>query len=143
MYLHARIAARLARQKRRQKHPNREAVGASWGNATQERSAKAAVFIDLTGAGSMNPENEALKPLALAALLLSSAVLFGMSPARAHDPSPNTTASRPAKTPTGQTSEPSAAPPASRTQTTGESNQDATTQKMNEDEKKKVNTEGK
>jgi hypothetical protein len=46
--------------------------------------------------------------------------------------------------PTGQTSEPNtAAPPARRTQTTGESNQDATTQKMNEDEKKKVNTEGK
>jgi hypothetical protein len=93
----------------------------------------------------MNHKPEALKPLALVALLLSSAVLFGMSAATAQtNESPNATASRPAKMPSGQTSEPNtAAPPARRTQTTGESNQDATTQKMNEDEKKKVDTEGK
>jgi hypothetical protein len=90
----------------------------------------------------MNHQRE-VKRLPLVALLLSSAILFGMSAALAHDPSPDTTASRPAKTPTGQSSEPSAAPPATRTQTTGEANHDATIKKMNEDEKKKINTAGK
>lgn len=90
----------------------------------------------------MNHQRE-VKPLALVVLLLSGVILFGMSAATAHDPSPDTTASRPAKTPMGQTSEPSAAPPATRTQTTGEGNPDPTIKKMNEDEKKKVNTEGK
>jgi hypothetical protein len=92
----------------------------------------------------MNHQPEALKPLAFTTLLLSSAILFGMSAVTAQtNAPPNATASRPAKTPTGQTLEPSAAPPATRTQTTGESNHDATIQKMNEGEKKKVNTEGK
>ena len=56
---------------------------------------------------------------------------------------PGTTATRPAETPQGQTSIPNASPPATRTQTTGESNQNPTVKKMNEDEKKKLETEGK
>jgi hypothetical protein len=92
----------------------------------------------------MKHRPEAVKPLAFTALLLSSAITFSMSAVTAQtNAPPSATASRPAKTPTEQTSEPSAAPPATRTQTTGESNHDATIQKMNEDEKKKVNTEGK
>lgn len=92
----------------------------------------------------MNQTSEGLKPVALAALLLSSAILFGMQPAAAQtNASPNTTASRPAKTPTEQTSEPNSAPPATTTQTTGEASHDATIQKMNEDEKQKVETKGK
>jgi hypothetical protein len=56
---------------------------------------------------------------------------------------PNTTATRPAKTPPEQTSVPNASPPATRTQTTGEASQDPTIKKMNEDEKQKVETKGK
>lgn len=56
---------------------------------------------------------------------------------------PGATATRPAKTPAEQTSIPNASPPATTTQTTGESRQDPTIKKMNEDEKKKVETGGK
>jgi hypothetical protein len=44
---------------------------------------------------------------------------------------------------TEQTSIPNAAPAATTTQTTGQSNQGPTVKKMNEDEKKKIETEGK
>ena len=57
--------------------------------------------------------------------------------------SPGTTAARPAKTGPEQTSVPNAAPPATTTQTTGESNQSPTVKNMNEDGKKKLETEGK
>ena len=57
--------------------------------------------------------------------------------------SPGTNATRPAKAGPEQTSVPNAAPPATTTQTTGESNQSPTVKKMNEDEKKKIETEGK
>lgn len=62
--------------------------------------------------------------------------------AQANQP-PNTTATRPAKTPPGQTSIPNDSPAATRTQTTGASDQDATVKKMNQDEKRKVDTKGK
>ena len=92
----------------------------------------------------MNQRREGLKPVAFTALLLSSAILFGAQTATAQTGvSPDATASRPAKTPTGQTSEPNAAPPATTTQTTGEASHDATIRKMNEDEKQKVDTKGK
>jgi hypothetical protein len=92
----------------------------------------------------MNHKAGTLKSVALAALLLSSAILFGTYAATAQtSTSPNATASLPAKTPTEQTSVPNAAPPATTTQTTGEANHDATVQKMNEDEKQKVDTKGK
>lgn len=56
---------------------------------------------------------------------------------------PDATATRPAKTAPAQTSVPNASPPATTTRTTGESHQDATVKKMNRDEKRKVDTEGK
>jgi hypothetical protein len=92
----------------------------------------------------MNQKSEGRRSVALAALLLSSAIVFGVQTAVAQTSAPpNTTASRPAKTPTEQTSAPSAAPPATTSQTTGESSRDATTEKMNQDAKQKVETEGK
>ena len=57
--------------------------------------------------------------------------------------SPGTNAARPAKNGPEQTSVPNSSPPATRTQTTGESNQSPTVKKMNDDEKKKIETEGK
>jgi hypothetical protein len=62
--------------------------------------------------------------------------------AQANQP-PDATATRPAKTAPAQTSVPNASPPATTTKTTGESHQDATVKKMNRDEKRKVDTEGK
>jgi len=53
------------------------------------------------------------------------------------------TATRPAKAGPEQTSVPNAAPPATTTQTTGATNQDPKVKKMNDDESKKVETEGK
>ncbi len=55
----------------------------------------------------------------------------------------STTATRPEKTPSSQTSVPSAAPPASTTQTTGSTNQPSTVKSMNEDASAKTNKEGK
>jgi hypothetical protein len=81
---------------------------------------------------------------ALAALLLSSAFLWQTQAATAQTTSPPAaTATRPAKTPSGQTSLPNASPPATTTQTTGEASRDPTIKKMNEDEKHKVDTKGK
>jgi hypothetical protein len=57
--------------------------------------------------------------------------------------SPGANATQPAKTGPEQTSIPNGSPPATTTQTTGESSQSPTVKKMNEDEKKKVETEGK
>jgi hypothetical protein len=56
---------------------------------------------------------------------------------------PPATATRPARNPTEQSSVPSNAPPATTTQTTGEVSGDPTVEKMNEDEKAKVETKGK
>ena len=83
------------------------------------------------------------KITALAALV-SSVLLANVHEAAAQaNPPPSATATRPATTPPAQTSLPNASPPATTTQTTGESNQDATIKKMNEDEKQKVDTKGK
>jgi hypothetical protein len=57
--------------------------------------------------------------------------------------SPDTTATRPAKTPPDQTSIPNASPPATTTQTTGQTNQDPTVKEMNAKEKSKVERIGK
>jgi hypothetical protein len=92
----------------------------------------------------MNMKPTTLTPLALAASLLSGAFLLNIHPAEAQNNSaPSTTATRPAKTPTGQTSVPNASPPTTTTQTTGEVSRDPTIKKMNEDEKRKIDTEGK
>jgi cytoskeletal protein RodZ len=56
---------------------------------------------------------------------------------------PGTTATRPSKTGPEQTSVPNDSPSATITQTTGASNQSPAVKKMNEDEKKKLETEGK
>jgi hypothetical protein len=56
---------------------------------------------------------------------------------------PDATATRPTKDGPQQASTPNAAPPATTTQTTGESNQSATIKTMNDDGKKKLETEGK
>lgn len=56
---------------------------------------------------------------------------------------PDTTASRPEKGGPEQTSVPSAAPAATTTETTGETKQDPTVKKMNKDEERKVDKEGK
>jgi hypothetical protein len=86
----------------------------------------------------------ALTSLALAASLLSGAFLLSIHPAGAQNgPAPSATATRPAKTPTGQTSIPNTSSPATTTQTTGEVSRDPAIKKMNEDEKHKIDIEGK
>jgi hypothetical protein len=77
------------------------------------------------------------------AALISSVLLSNVQQVGAQTNPPAATATRPAATPQGQTSVPNDSPPATRTQTTGESNQNPTVKKMNEDEKKKVDTTGK
>jgi hypothetical protein len=85
-----------------------------------------------------------ITPLALAATLLSGAIFLNTNPAVAQNSSPpSTTATRPASVPTGQTSIPNNSPPATATQTTGEVSRDPTIKKMNDDEKRKIETEGK
>ena len=56
---------------------------------------------------------------------------------------PGANATRPAKTGPEQTSIPNANPPASVTQTTGASNQEPKVKEMNEEEKNKIEKEGK
>ena len=79
----------------------------------------------------------------LAALIASVLVSNVHEVAAQTSQPPDTTATRPAKTTPAQTSVPSAGPAATTTQTTGQSSQDATVKKMNEDEKQKVETKGK
>jgi hypothetical protein len=85
------------------------------------------------------------KPMTLAVSLLSSVIFLNLAAAAQAQTSspPSATATRPAKTPPEQTSVPNASPPAGTTQTTGQASQDPTIQKMNEDEKQKVDTKGK
>jgi hypothetical protein len=81
---------------------------------------------------------------ALAVTLLSSGLLLNTQAATAQTTSPpSATATRPATTPPGQTSMPNDAAPATTTQTTGETSRDPVVKKMNEDEKRKVEREGK
>jgi hypothetical protein len=86
----------------------------------------------------------AFRSTAMCAALLSVVVVLNVCAAEAQTTvSPGATATRPAKTPPEQTSIPNGNPPASTTQTTGETSQDPTIRKMNEDEKQKVDTKGK
>lgn len=81
---------------------------------------------------------------ALAAIfILASAVCFAPHHAAAEDKTPPATATRPSASGPDQSSVPSAAPPASRTQTTGQSGQDQTVKDMNARERSKVEREGK
>jgi hypothetical protein len=75
--------------------------------------------------------------------LVSSVLLWNVQEVAAQTNPPPATATRPATTAPAQTSVPNAGPPATTTETTGMSNQDATVKKMNEDEKQKVDTKGK
>ena len=78
------------------------------------------------------------------AALVSSVVLWNVQEVAAQTNPPPATATRPATTTSpAQTSVPNASPPATTTETTGVTNQDATVKKMNEDEKQKVDTKGK
>ena len=78
------------------------------------------------------------------ALLLPGVLLLSMQAVNAQSSSPPpATATRPAENTPGQTSVPNDSPPATRTQTTGQTNPDPTVKKMNEDAKRKTEREGK
>ena len=89
-------------------------------------------------------ENQMNTKVTTLAVLVASILIWNVQEVAAQtNPPPAATATRPAKTPPDQTSVPNASPPATTTQTTGQSNQDPTVKKMNEDEKQKVDTKGK
>jgi hypothetical protein len=77
------------------------------------------------------------------AALIASVLVSNVHEVAAQTSPPPSTATRQATTLPAQTSVPNTSPPATTTQTTGASNQDATVKKMNEDEKQKVETKGK
>jgi len=78
------------------------------------------------------------------ALLLPGVLLLSMQAVNAQSSSPPpATATRPAENTPGQTSVPNDSPPATRTQTTGQTNPDPTVKEMNEDAKRKTEREGK
>jgi hypothetical protein len=81
--------------------------------------------------------------VATLAALISSMLLSSVQEVASQTNPPPATATRPAETPQGRTSVPNASPPATRTQTTGESNQNPTVKKMNDEEKHEVDTTGK
>jgi hypothetical protein len=79
---------------------------------------------------------------ALTATLLASAFILAAHPVRAEDnAAPPATATRPSNP--DQTSLPSSAPPASTTQTTGQTSQEPKVKQMNAEEKSKIEREGK
>jgi hypothetical protein len=80
---------------------------------------------------------------ALAVSLLTSVLLNAQAATAQTASPPSATATRPATTPPGQTSIPNDSPPATTTQTTGEAPRDPVVKRMNEDEKRKVDTKGK
>jgi len=83
---------------------------------------------------------QSVRPFVIALSFLS----FQIGTASADDPSPpKTTATRPAKEHPAETSLPSNAPPATRTETTGSNSQDPTTKRMNERALKDLEKEGK
>jgi hypothetical protein len=84
-----------------------------------------------------------LNSTALVVLLMTSVFLYNAFATAQTTPPPSSTATRPATTPSGQTSLPTEGPPATTTQTTGEVSRDPVVKKMNEDEKQKVDTKGK
>lgn len=85
---------------------------------------------------------ETVRPFQLA--LLSSFVVFGAESVIAQtSPAPPTTATRPADAPPAQTSAPNASPPSRINKPTGSTDQDETVKRMNEEEKRKVDSKGK
>jgi hypothetical protein len=78
------------------------------------------------------------------AALMAGVFLFGVDAANAQSNSPPpATATRPAKQPQEQNSVPDNAPPATTSQTTGETPRDPAVKQMNEKEKDKVERGGK
>lgn len=84
------------------------------------------------------------RKLSTLALLSPGALLLTLQAVSAQSSAPPpATATRPAETLPGQTSVPNDSPPATRTNTTGQSTQDPKVKEMNEDAKQKVEREGK
>jgi hypothetical protein len=75
--------------------------------------------------------------------ILAGAIGFATQQAMAEDNTPPTTATRPAANGPDQSSVPNAAPPATRTETTGQSAPDPKIKEMNDRERSKVEREGK
>jgi hypothetical protein len=85
-----------------------------------------------------------MKPAGLAVIAISLFIPLAVASAEdAAKDATKTTATRPAKDHPQETTMPNNAPPATRTETTGSTSQDPTVQKMNADEKKKLEIEGK
>jgi hypothetical protein len=93
----------------------------------------------------MKTNSQAIQRMTLAASLLSSVFLISSQPTQAQTAAtpPAATATRPARAPADQQSLPNNAPTAGTLQTTGEASHDPVVNKMNDDEKRKVETEGK
>ena len=84
------------------------------------------------------------RKLSTLALLSPGALLLTLQAVSAQSSAPPpATATRPAETMPGQTSVPNGSPPATRTNTTGQSSPDPKVREMNEDAKQKVEREGK
>ncbi|WP_407159764.1 hypothetical protein [Bradyrhizobium sp. STM 3557] len=81
--------------------------------------------------------------LAAISILAGAVSLATQAAAAENNTPPPTTATRPAAGGPDQSSVPNAAPPATRTQTTGQSGQDPAVKEMNERERSKVEREGK
>ena len=84
------------------------------------------------------------RKLSRLALLLPGALLLTLQAVSAQSNAPPpATATRPAETTPGQTSVTNDSPPATRTETTGQSTSDPKVKDMNEDAKRKIEREGK
>jgi hypothetical protein len=83
------------------------------------------------------------RALAAISILAGAVGLATQAAAAENNTPPAATATRPATGGPDQSSVPNAAPPATRTQTTGQSGQGPTVKEMNERERSKVEREGK
>ena len=77
------------------------------------------------------------------ALVSPGAVLLMVQAVSAQSSPPPATATRPGETMPSQTSVTNKAPPATRTDTTGQTNADPKVKEMNQDAKRKIEREGK
>jgi hypothetical protein len=94
----------------------------------------------------MKTNSQAIKRITLAASLLSSVFFISSQPTQAQTAAspPTATATRPARAPADEQSLPNNAPTAGTLQTTGAAaGHDPVVNKMNDDEKRKLDTEGK
>lgn len=84
-----------------------------------------------------------MKSGTFALFLLAGGALLVVQNASAQNNTPPATATRPSPNGPEQSSVPNSAPPASRTQTTGRTDQDPTVKEMNAKERDKIEREGK